>query len=626
MQPSHILSDLEAVSLKGLGSDAQGLDVVTQTIHETAGVTLGNPAAMTAIINDRMGINLPANILKLLPTQQQNQQLARMVRRECTDRGFMSAWMLLAEAAPDMGLPLSLVGDVQCAASVYDGLKKGVRIHKSIGLELSLGPCATYDVINRIGPKSVGGSAWKHSEEYREILKDPTWSCPGYANGIPPCVAMGWIGIQRKSTPEQDRSEVVPIQLLGTVDFNLDLLSDNKRGFHSGLVSAARHIPATHTKLQTAALIGLLNYDLQNYIRPIQNLWAASSEGSYNPGPDQVSPKDWASYLVGDCAALVPFAYDENYTQSRLGMANGMIYLQTLDYLFDVGCSNRVSSVAYAAAAGVTQDGVHAAYAVASYEAMAKHFLTSLLTSSDTVPSFGYSACMVAGPWGPFGTRYRAWERCIKYMRQLGKCDHPEARKLLQLASSDLMLRDYDLEKELGTEWARAMKSSADSLIARPFAEYRVPALTSALLDTPRVARPDLCTACEPLFDASVSNNEPEEVRAIAGLPESVTMSRPVGLAVAFRRIASLAYSSDCCDVCSSRIGFWEDEIAYSVLSALMVEEPLAEPSTWMLQHYTVACVTLWPISLPFLLSGFDLLANLSFEPGAMGERDAIDI
>ena len=57
-----------------------------------------------------------------------------------------------------------------------------------------------------------------------------------------------------------------------------------------------------------------------------------------------------------------------------------------------------------------------------------------------------------------------------------------------------------------------------------------------------------------------------------------------------------------------------------------MHDEPLVGPSTWSLQNYFVGAVTFWPIELPVLLGGFDMLAKMSFDDGAMGDRDIVDI
>lgn len=628
--PCNMRDDLKAISLSlpDLGSNfAQGLDKITRTIHATGNSVIGDPETVAAAMTKYMAISLE---VKKLSTTQQNQLFATMIRQRCIEDGFVSGWICLAEAAPNMGLPLRLVQDVQIAANVYEHLKKGTRARTAIDLKISLGSRATYDSIDRIGPKSIGGTAWKQNEQYQEILKNPAWSCAGYTKGIPPCVAMGWVGVQRKLIPAEDSPWVVMLQLLGTVDFDFDHLDDNKGGFQSGFDSAAELTGASDTKLQTAALIGMLNYDLQSHIRPIQNHWATLNEGPFNLGPADVTPENWTSYLIADCAALVPFAYDKDYNQSRTGMANGMIHLQCQDFLFDTGCSNHVSTVAYAEAAGVARYGMHAAYAVAAYEATAKYFLESLLESGDgAIPPFGYSACVVAGPWGPFGTRYRAWERCIKYMRQLKRSDHPEAKALLDLVSRDSMLQEYNLMKDVGTEWARAMQSDASNLVVRPCVKYFIPALTSELLATPGVEKPDLCSRCAPLFEIMMNSNEPEEVHAMDRLPESVTVGkfgRPASLAATLRRAALWACSDICCGICACRLGYWVDEASYSVLTALMHDESLMGPSMWMLQNYFVGCVAFWPIAIPFLLAGFDLLADLSFEHGAMGERDAIDI
>lgn len=40
---------------------------------------------------------------------------------------------------------------------------------------------------------------------------------------------MGWIGVQMKITPINDAPEIVKLQLLGTIDFDLDQLDDNRK-------------------------------------------------------------------------------------------------------------------------------------------------------------------------------------------------------------------------------------------------------------------------------------------------------------------------------------------------------------------------------------------------------------
>lgn len=128
---------------------------------------------------------------------------------------------------------------------------------------------------------------------------------------------------------------------------------------------------------------------------------------------------------------------------------------------------------------------------------------------------------------------------------------------------------------------------------------------------------------CAPAFDKVMYSQELEVVHALEGLPD--VFGRPASLAVTLRRAAMWACET-ACETCASKLGYWIDQAAYIVLVTLMQDEAVLGASEWMLQNYFVGCVALWPISMPFLLSGFDLTATLSFEDGAMGERYVVDI
>ena len=99
-----------------------------------------------------------------------------MVRDKCAKEGFISAWTCLAETAPKLGLPQRLVKDVCVAANVYERLKCGARLRAPIDVKMSIGSESTYDSVDRIGPKSLGGTAWRVSEEYKAFLNDPAWN------------------------------------------------------------------------------------------------------------------------------------------------------------------------------------------------------------------------------------------------------------------------------------------------------------------------------------------------------------------------------------------------------------------------------------------------------------------
>ena len=586
----------------------KGLQTIVDAIEALKDIQITDAATASLAIKNHTGATIDHGTL---PVEQQNQILATIIREHALQNGYISGWELLVDATPTIIHP-RLMKDVRVASNLYNRLKAGTRSTPETNLRMSIGPEPSYDSIYQIGPKSLGGTAWRANKDYKAFMKDPTWNAVGYAEGFPPAVAIGWIGIQRKTTPACDTVEVVALQLLGTVDFDLDLSDVNDSGFARGFKLASHHAGAVGTSLQRASFIGMLNYDFQVDIRPIQNRWVGEARGPWNLGPIDVAPEDWTAYLVADCAALVPFGYDADYLTSRTGMANGMIFLQCQDLIFDAGCSNRAVSVPYAEAAGIARFGLHAGYAVAANTATAKH----ILDYKDL--NFGYSANLVAGVWGPFQTRYRAWERVVKYVRQLKKSDPSD---LLHLSSRDLMLKGYDLEKEVGSEWARAMKSATTDLIPRPTTKYFVP--VADLFNVPGIQVPQLCHDCGPAFNEVMYSQDLEEIHAMESLPD--VFGHRVSLAVAIRRAALWACDISC-DSCACKVGYWADQVAYIVLVITMQDEALLGPREWMIQNYFVGCVALWPISLPFLLSGFDLAAKLTFEDGAMGERDVLDI
>ncbi len=135
---------------------------------------------------------------------------------------------------------------------------------------------------------------------------------------------------------------------------------------------------------------------------------------------------------------------------------------------------------------------------------------------------------------------------------------------------------------------------------------------------------PDLCEKCRVGFQAAIHKQD-DEVHAIPGLSEKVTSCKALGLAAAIRRSAIYATSDECCDVCACRIGSWGDNVAYKVLVALMISEEETTPTEWILQNYIVACVDFWPVCVPTILGGFDLIGDLRWVTGAMGDRDVVD-
>lgn len=61
------------------------------------------------------------------------------------------------------------------------------------------------------------------------------------------------------------------------------------------------------------------------------------------------------------------------------------------------------------------------------------------------------------------------------------------------------------------------------------------------------------------------------------------------------------------------------------MLVAAMQLEKKISAKDWSLQLYFTECVGLAPVSIPALLSGFDLMADLTYDSGPMGERGVVD-
>lgn len=264
------------------------------------------------------------------------------------------------------------------------------------------------------------------------------------------------------------------------------------------------------------------------------------NQGPFSLGAEETSAEDGAAMMVGDCAAIVPWAFEsaELYNSSRTGMMIGSMQTICFDILFDTGCSNRINSCQYAEAVGVARHGIHAAFCIGFYEATGKFFLETLIRSGDaSIPCYGPTAHVAIGPWAAFNTWYRAWERCVKYGRQLLRSTAAKAISLLNLSHSDLVLRNCDLEMDAGKSLAKPLRSSPQDLVERATERNFIPSLASQLLfQTPGVGPPVLCGDCSIPFLAIMASEDLDEIHAIGGLPEAVTSCRPAGLAVEIRR------------------------------------------------------------------------------------------
>lgn len=283
----------------------------------------------------------------------------------------------------------------------------------------------------------------------------------------------------------------------------------------------------------------------------------------------------------------------------------------------------------YTAGAGVAKEDIAVAYSVGMLDAIARR-IRDLPAGSDLL--FGDSVYMITFSWAPFNTRYRTWERFIKYTRLLQASSSPEASRILALSRRGKVLAvdDNDLEKiPVRDSWTAAMDKSSPSRLTPRITQAYTLAPAAVVFDKHRMSPSGLCSRCEPLYHACIGSET--QIHAISGMPQTVLEQDSVNIAAGIRRVATLAAGEgrssedNCCQECACRLGAWADKFAYKVLVAMMASEPASSPQDWMLENYLVICATLWPVSVITVLSGFDLVANAKFEPGAMGERDAVD-
>lgn len=335
--------------------------------------------------------------------------------------------------------------------------------------------------------------------------------------------------------------------------------------------------------------------------------------------------------LSGDCAALTPYGYipEADYDPSQSGQFASVLVANLHDLLYDHGASNRMSGMMHTAGAGLAKDDIAVAYSIGMLDAIARR-IRDLPDGNGLL--FGDSVYMITFSWAPFNTRYRTWERLVKYTRLLQASSSPDASRILELSRRGKVLAvdDEDLEAIPAREsWAAAMNKSSPSRLTPRITQAYTLSPASVVFEKHGISPPGLCSRCGSLYQASV--DEGNQIHAIPGISPTVTTRDSVNLAAGICRVAILAAADDhasadrCCDECACKLGAWADRIAYKVLVAMMASEPESSPQDWMLENYLVVCATLWPVCVISILSGFDLVVDAKFEPGAMGERDAVD-
>ncbi|KAJ7133045.1 hypothetical protein C8R44DRAFT_697800 [Mycena epipterygia] len=554
-----------------------------------------------------------------LSTEERIAYVVELVR-ESAKQGYFTAWKQLSEIAPAVRLYPRMMADTLICVAVYDNIRPATSPPAcTTGLRVTITQAPTRDSIFQVGPKSVGGNNWTTSDEYTPD-KRRRWSNSAFAL-TSPCVAFGWLGVQRAPIAREDYDACDALAFLGTIDYDYDRVEARRQGYVDAMELARMCTADLGTPMQGMALATLVSFDLQQYVRRVQEAWVESGKGAANLGPKDITPADWFAAAAADCTTQGGFGYESAavYGDSRAGMFTSMVVSNCYDVLYDRMTSCLMSSVMYLAAAGVAQYGIHTAFCMRVTDRLywpLSHSTEGLGFSQ----MYGDNAALSMTAWSPFNHRYRTWERFVNYTSQLRRSTDSIARDVLTMATKALVLPDWDIEVE--DIWIKATTQGVEeTLIPRDTVGYK-PSPAPEMSDLPQ---PDLCPACTRGFQSALHACATDELHGIPGLPPAVFAAPAPARAAAIRRAAIFATNPECCDPCASRIGCWADSVAYMVLTALMSTERSTPPSEWLLQSYAVGTVTTWPMSISTVLSGFDLICDAIQEDGAMGHRDVLD-
>ncbi|KAJ7473346.1 hypothetical protein FB451DRAFT_1398468 [Mycena latifolia] len=569
-----------------------------------------------------------SRVSRLEPSQYQamsmhawNRHAADEVRNARLTHGYFAGWAALADVGSNVGLPKALVADVLTCIRIYDTIQPATQSSGSTpcGLRMSITRGEDHDSLFHVGPKNIGGKGWLASEEYLSAQR--VWSNTGF-EPLNPCVSFGWIGTQRKAIAARDVNDCDAMTLLGAVDMDMDRVESFARGVGPAIETAKRHIAETGTQMQGAAVAALLNYDVQRYVREIQEEWVKNGKGAANFGPQAIPAEDWIAAVVADSTSFTAYGYEgpDVYAQSRVGSFVALLICNTHDVVYDLATSNLISSVMYAAAAGVTKNNRHCIFVTSFMDEIARRFCAAL-TGNPKHVCFGDNAMFPSGAWAGFCERYRTWERFVKYSRQIARSTSQEAQNIAERAVEQLVLADCDFS-DVANAWRQATTSTTCAdLVPRSTIVY----VPSAAPEMVQGVLPELCPSCMTKFKDALNAFESDEIRGVAGLPPVVVGCQGVARAAAIRRAALFAARDDCCDVCACRIGCWADRTSHTVLTSLMVSERSTSVAEWGLQSYAVWAVMSSPVSVTAILTGFDLCCEMSQAAGAMGTRDVLD-
>ncbi|KAJ6555413.1 hypothetical protein DFH09DRAFT_923845 [Mycena vulgaris] len=542
--------------------------------------------------------------------------IIQIIRDVCISDGYFAGWECFAQLASNVNIRKGLVNDAVRCVRVYTELKTSVPECPTTDLRAVIVDNAQRDSMMEIAPKTLGGTGWRESEEYLAVLQQ--WDKSGF-EPLGPCTIFALLGVQRKTILADDLDDCDAMMLLGSlVDYDLDRLEGYSPGFAHAMAVSMGHVADGGSRMQGMALASLLNFDVQQYNRMIQEDWVEAGLGS-SIDIANIPAAEWIAMMVGDSGTLGVFGYESGaaYADSRATMFTGMVVAGSYDLLYDRAISSRVANSMYVSATGMAKHNMHAIFAVSAVDAVARR-ISSL---GDTIPLLGDNALLVTAAWAPFNIRYHAWERFVKYSRQIASSAQPEAHRVAAMAKDALVFGTFDIA-DIVDSWRKANTEGAEKdLIPRETAAY-TPSPTPVITG---LHQPDLCASCIQPFQQALRAFEDDEIHAVAGIPANVISSPAVAIAAAIHRVAVFASGLGSCDICACRIGCWADLASAEVMIALMKNERTTSASEWLLQCYIVCCVPLSPVSTPAILTGFDVLCEITVQEGAMGSRDVKD-
>ncbi|KAF3343209.1 hypothetical protein VdG2_08639 [Verticillium dahliae VDG2] len=390
----------------------------------------------------------------------------------------------------------------------------------------------------------------------------------------------------KKIIPDAVMDEAACLQMLSSVDYDMDRRPEFKHAFEHSLGVAKMCLSSPENGMRGLALAALLSYDIQQLVRMQHERWIREQHGAFSFGDLDMSPEECIPLAVGDCGGQGPYGY-QNSEQYRLGkpsMFISMIVANSHDVLYDICSQNRVSNILYAEVKGGSLENWHTVLAHSGMDSIAERI--NLLKEGE-VPLYGDTAALGTGCWAPFNGRYRSLERYIKYSKLLKRSQHPDAGKIMALSRQQWVYQDYNItHSDLVAYWKLSIDSDGiRQTKPRTRHTYKV-VMDERLLSGDSILKGlDICGDCHGLLADKISNAQYSVTSAIE-LSPSVANASSVQWASLLVQVANWCSELQVCSTCAALIGNRLDEMAYRVLVELMKNEPKTSAKDFLAEHF----------------------------------------